>query len=65
MESWAVPGSRRGHSAATEPPEWALVIIVTGRPVSIMGFTFTGARITAIDGITEPERLSQLNFDPS
>jgi RNA polymerase sigma factor (sigma-70 family) len=39
-----------------------VVIIIRGRPFSLMGFTVTGERITAIDGITDPERLSQLNL---
>jgi RNA polymerase sigma-70 factor (ECF subfamily) len=41
------------------------VIIVRGHPVSIMGFTVIGGRITAIDGITDPERLSKLHLGPS
>jgi RNA polymerase sigma-70 factor (ECF subfamily) len=38
------------------------VIVVRGRPVCLMGFTVTSARITEIDGITDPARLSQLNL---
>ncbi len=38
------------------------VIVVRGRPVCLMGFTVTGGRITEIDGITDPARLSQLNL---
>jgi RNA polymerase sigma-70 factor, ECF subfamily len=39
-----------------------VVIIAGGRPVSLMGFTVNGGRITTIDGITDPERLRKLNF---
>jgi hypothetical protein len=39
-----------------------VIIIVRGRPVCLMGFAVTGGRITEIDSITDPERLSQLNL---
>ena len=39
-----------------------VIIIVRGRPVSLMSFTVTSGRITGIDGITDPARLSQLDF---
>ena len=38
------------------------VITVQGRPVSLMACTVTGGRIATIDGITDPQRLSQLNL---
>jgi RNA polymerase sigma-70 factor (ECF subfamily) len=41
-----------------------VIIIVRGRPVALMGFAVTSGRITEIDGITDPERLSQLNLAP-
>jgi RNA polymerase sigma factor (sigma-70 family) len=36
-------------------------IIIRGRLRVLMGFTVTGGRISAIDGITDPERLRQLS----
>jgi RNA polymerase sigma-70 factor (ECF subfamily) len=39
-----------------------VVTTVKGRPVTVMGFTVTGGRIAEIDGITDPERLSQLDL---
>ena len=39
-----------------------VVITVKGRPVTVMGFTVTGGRITEIDGITDPQRLKQLHL---
>ncbi|MFC5832617.1 sigma-70 family RNA polymerase sigma factor [Nonomuraea insulae] len=39
-----------------------VVITVDHRPVSVMGFTVTGGRIVAIDGLSDPERLSALDL---
>jgi RNA polymerase sigma-70 factor (ECF subfamily) len=39
-----------------------VVVAPEGRPFSIMGFTVTGGRIVAIDGITDPERLSRIDL---
>ena len=37
-----------------------MLITVKGRPVSLVAFTVTGARITAVDGITDVDRLAEL-----
>ncbi|MGW0811220.1 sigma-70 family RNA polymerase sigma factor [Nonomuraea sp. NPDC002799] len=39
-----------------------VVITVDHRPVSVMGFTVAGGRIVAIDGLSDPERLSALDL---
>jgi RNA polymerase sigma-70 factor (ECF subfamily) len=39
-----------------------MLITVKGRPVSLIAFTVTGGRITAIDGITDLARLSALDL---
>jgi RNA polymerase sigma-70 factor, ECF subfamily len=39
-----------------------VVVAVSGRPVSVMGFTVTAGKIVAIDAIANPERLSQLDL---
>jgi RNA polymerase sigma factor (sigma-70 family) len=37
-----------------------VLITVKGRPVSLIAFTVTGGRITAVDGITDVARLAEL-----
>ena len=39
-----------------------VVVAPHGRPVSVMAFTVRGGRIVAIDALTDPERLSQLDL---
>ncbi len=39
-----------------------VVVAPEGRPFSVMGFTVSGGRIVAIDAITDPERLSQMDL---
>ena len=39
-----------------------VVIVVDHRPISVMGFTVTDGRISAIDGLLDTERLSQLDL---
>ncbi|MCW2918960.1 MAG: polymerase, sigma-24 subunit, subfamily [Actinomycetia bacterium] len=39
-----------------------VVVTVDNRPVSVMGFTVTDGRIVAIDGLIDPERLSDLDL---
>jgi RNA polymerase sigma factor (sigma-70 family) len=38
------------------------VLTHNGRPIIVMGFTIAGGRITDIDGITDPDRLSRLDL---
>ncbi len=37
-----------------------VVVLVGGRPVSVMEFTVAGGRIVAIDALADPERISRL-----
>jgi len=39
-----------------------MLITVRGRPVSLIAVTVTGSRITAMDGITDLERLARLRL---
>jgi len=39
-----------------------MLITVRGRPVSLIAVTVTGSRISAMDGITDPDRLAQLKL---
>jgi len=39
-----------------------VVVAPHGRPVSVMAFTVRGGRIVAIDALTDPERLRQLDL---
>jgi RNA polymerase sigma factor (sigma-70 family) len=39
-----------------------VVVAPQGRPVAVMAFTVAGGRIVAIDGVTDPERLAQLDL---
>jgi RNA polymerase sigma-70 factor (ECF subfamily) len=39
------------------------VVAPRGRLFSVMGFTVSGGRITAIDALVDPERLAQLKLD--
>jgi RNA polymerase sigma-70 factor, ECF subfamily len=39
-----------------------VVVTIGGQPVSVMGFTVTGGKIVAIDGLGDPDRLSQLDL---
>jgi len=38
-----------------------VVVVVGGRPVSVMGFTVTNGSIAAIDSFSDPERLGRLD----
>jgi RNA polymerase sigma factor (sigma-70 family) len=38
------------------------VVVLRGRPVLLMAFTVAGGRITEIDGISDPDRLSRFNL---
>jgi RNA polymerase sigma-70 factor (ECF subfamily) len=42
-----------------------MLITVKGRPVSVIALTVTGGRITAVDGITDVERLAALDLPPA
>jgi RNA polymerase sigma-70 factor (ECF subfamily) len=39
-----------------------VVVTVDGRPVSVMGFTVTGGKISAIDALVDPDRRSRLDL---
>jgi hypothetical protein len=39
------------------------VLAPRGRLFSVMGFTISGGKITAIDALVDPERLAQLDRD--
>jgi RNA polymerase sigma-70 factor (ECF subfamily) len=39
-----------------------VVVAAEGRPLSVMGFTVTGGKILAIDVLSDPERLHQLDL---
>jgi RNA polymerase sigma factor (sigma-70 family) len=39
-----------------------VVVVVDGRPFSVMGFTVTDGKIVAIDVLADPERLRQLDL---
>ena len=39
-----------------------VVVAPEGRPFSILAFTVAGGRIVAIDAITDPERLGQIDL---
>ena len=39
-----------------------VVVAPRGRPYSVMGFTVRGKRIVAIDALSDPERLRQLDL---
>jgi len=41
-----------------------MVVVEDNEPFAVMGFTVQGGRITAIDGITDTERLAALNLAP-
>lgn len=41
------------------------VVVTHGQLFSVMGFTISGDRITAIDALVDPERLAQLELDLS
>jgi hypothetical protein len=38
-----------------------VVVAPHGRPFSVMGFTVVGGRIVAIDALSDPERLRELD----
>ncbi|MFD3806151.1 sigma-70 family RNA polymerase sigma factor [Streptomyces sp. NPDC058611] len=40
-----------------------LVAVAGGRPLSVMAFTIRGGRITALDILTDPERLARVDLD--
>jgi RNA polymerase sigma factor (sigma-70 family) len=39
-----------------------VVVTIHGEPVSVMGFTVVAGRITAIDALTDPDRIHQLDL---
>ena len=39
-----------------------VVVTEGGRPVSVMGFTVSGGKITEIDAIADPDRLRRLDL---
>jgi RNA polymerase sigma-70 factor (ECF subfamily) len=39
------------------------VVVLHGRPFAVMGFTIRGERITRIDALVDPERLSRLDLE--
>lgn len=39
-----------------------MLITVKGRPVSVIAVTVTGGRVTALDGLTDPRRLAELDL---
>jgi hypothetical protein len=39
-----------------------VVVAPRGRPFSVMGFTVVGGRIVAIDALSDPERLRELDL---
>jgi hypothetical protein len=39
-----------------------VLVTVDGQPVSVMGFTVADGKIIAIDALTDPEPLSQLDL---
>ena len=39
-----------------------VVVTPEGRPFSVMAFTVRGGRIVAIDALTDPERLAELDL---
>ncbi len=39
-----------------------VVVLLGGRPVSVMGFTVTGGRVAAIDALGDPDRLGRLDL---
>jgi RNA polymerase sigma-70 factor, ECF subfamily len=39
-----------------------MLITIRGRPVSLIAVTVTSNRITAMDGITDPDRLARLGL---
>lgn len=41
-----------------------VVVTIDNRPVSVMGFTVSNARIVAIDALADPARLSRLDLSP-
>jgi RNA polymerase sigma factor (sigma-70 family) len=47
---------------ATVNGQAGVVIVVGGRPVSVMGFTVVGGRVAAIDVLGDPERLARLDL---
>ncbi len=41
-----------------------MVVVEDNEPFAVMGFTVQGGRITAIDGITDTDRLAALDLEP-
>jgi RNA polymerase sigma-70 factor (ECF subfamily) len=39
-----------------------VVVMVNGRPFSVIGFTVRGGKVVEIDAIADPERLRQLDL---
>jgi RNA polymerase sigma-70 factor (ECF subfamily) len=42
-----------------------VIVLVNGRPFTVMAFTVSNGKVAEIDVIADPERLSQLNLDLS
>jgi RNA polymerase sigma-70 factor (ECF subfamily) len=40
-----------------------VVVMVDGQPFSVMGFTVTGGKVSAIDVLADPERIRSLDLD--
>jgi hypothetical protein len=39
-----------------------VVVIVAGKPFSVMGFTVVNGKIVEIDAVADPERLRQIDL---
>ena len=37
------------------------MVLVDGRPISVMAFTVAGVRVAAIDVLADPERVARLD----
>jgi hypothetical protein len=57
---FARPGTTLQPVLVTGLP--GVVVLVDGQPRSIMSFTVVASRITAIDGLSDPERIRRLDL---
>ena len=39
-----------------------VVVLVEGKPVSVMGFTVVGGKVVEIDALIDPQRLERLDL---
>jgi RNA polymerase sigma-70 factor (ECF subfamily) len=39
-----------------------VIVVVDGKPFSLMAFTVRGGRVVEIDAVTDPDRLRQLDL---